>query len=512
MQKNKKYYLLTATIILCGLVFKFFIANLQPLWLDEQYSIFYATQFKSDELLANFSIDVHPGFYYFFLKNILKFTIDKTLLRTITSILPQFLGILLLGWFYFKQKKNKELILTTFILSFNPFFNHLSFQLRNYSLVFLFTIITFIYLQHWLKQRKILFLILTIGSLLMGNMIHYLMYIFSFFTLIFISLKLKALNLKKLLFFLTTTLIIIGQFFTSNGFSSPQQYKHQFEDTGWIALPSLHNIPKVYLTSLGMATDVMNTATNYRWLSSIIFYSTLLVIAFALAKQKPKINSLTQQLLILSLLPILGILLASFLLTFLSHRFFIHQFIPRISLFLPRIQLPFVILFWIFISEMTATHWINIKRKIKNKYIYSFVIILSIYWGVLNYHLNINNHLSSDIRQESIKKLLNNNHNDNLPFYLWPHWMWLEAIDLNQLEEVSAIGKLKKQSEKFEQPFNDSSSFAKCDDLGNSKVYVYASVLITQQKLQSEVIKVLSRCCAEQNQFGSFRSWNCSNN
>ena len=510
MLTNKKYYLLVGLIIILGFFFRILVANSQPLCLDEKYSIFYATQFNYSDLLKNFSSDVHPGFYYSFLKSLLGITNNKTALRTLSSIIPQILGILFLSWFFFKRNKKKEAFLLSFIFAFNPFFNHLSFQLRSYSLIFLITIVVYLLICLWQEERKKIFLFIIFILLLIGNLTHYVMYIFSFFVLVFISLKIKTKKVNKFLFLFLTTLLMLLQFFLYDGFSSYSQYKNQFQDAGWIATPSFYNIPKVYLTSLGMDIDTMNTLYGNVVLPSIVFYSALLFIFVLLIIKKPKISFLSQKFFVLSIAPLLTILFLSYLITLLSHRVFLNQFIPRISLFIPRIQLPFIIILWISIIENLFSYWKTFQHKLKANTIFIVAGILVFYWGLLNFNLNVKD-LCSNSERDSVLQIFQKNQTLSNQFNLWPHWMWIEAIQLNDLKNISALSKQKEQDRKFEQLFIDNSYSLDCSTLQNVEMYSYVGNVVSQQKLQSEVINLLDKCCTKQDEVGLFKSWKCEN-
>ena len=66
--KNKKYYFFLGLIFAIGFLIRILFSLNQPFWLDEKYSVFFATQFSSSELLINFSNDANPGLYYIFVK------------------------------------------------------------------------------------------------------------------------------------------------------------------------------------------------------------------------------------------------------------------------------------------------------------------------------------------------------------------------------------------------------------------------------------------------------------
>lgn len=510
MSKNKKYYLYIGLIIFFGFIFRIFVDIYQPLFLDEKYSIFYATQFNYSDLLKNFSSDAHPGFYYLFLKILLGITNDKAILRVLSSSIFQLFGILLLSYFYLKKNKQKEAFLLSLIFSFNPFLNHLSFQLRSYSLVFLFTIIVYLFVSLWQEKRKSIFLFIIFFLLLIGNLVHYVMYIFSFFVLVFISSRMKTKKMNRFLFVILATLLMIFQFFFFNGCSSSLQYKEQFQEAGWIALPSFSNIPRVYLTSLGMDIDVMNTLSGSIFFPSLFFYFIILLFFVFLIRRKPKLDFFSQKVFVLSVIPLLTILLLSYLIVFLSHRLFFNQFMPRISLFIPRIQLPFVTILWIVFAENSHSIWQYFKCKFKIEIIYFLIGAIIFYWGLLNFELNIKDFYFEDTRIFTSKFFMNECSSNNKNFYVWPHWKWIESVELNRLQDIGLIFEQKNKSEKFGQLFVERNLDLNCSQSKGMYVYVYTGHMVSQEHIRETVLKYLDKCCFQQENIGSFANWECN--
>lgn len=509
MTTNKKYYIWIGLILFLGLFFRLFTSRFQPLCLDEKYSIFYATQFSHNSLLKNFSVDAHPGFYYSLLKNLLYTTNNKIILRFFSSVVPQIIGTLILILFLFRSDKKKDALFLSAIFMFNPFFNHLSFQLRSYSLVFFMTIVAYILVCIWQEKRKAIYLFLLFLILLISNLTHYVMYVFSFFVLTFVSLKMRSKISKKILFLFLTSILLIFQFFFFNNCSSIGQYKEQFQEAGWISLPSFSNIPKVYLTSLGMDVDIMNTARDNLFFSGFIFYLTVGLLAFLFFTRKKKDVSFLQRFFVLSLFPMLTILFLSFFLPFLSHRLFINQLIPRISLFIPRIQLPFVTIFWILVIEKLSCYFDSIQNKKKIGLFMFTLFILFIYWILLNLKLNMQPFCENK-NQETLNAVLDNRRSEN-KLYLWPHWMWIEAIQLGDLSNVSSIFKLKDESEKFEKSLFSENHRLECNLIDHADFYLYTETVFSQDELQKNIGILLDKCCIKKEGVGSFESWDCSN-
>jgi hypothetical protein len=128
MNKNK---LIILGLFLIGLALRLYSAIVQPLWLDEIYSLYFANSYQPLNLIFHLP-DTHPGFYYLLIKIILPLSTNTLLLRTITSIIPSLIGIYLL------YRRLPSLSLLFFVL-LNPFLIHQSWQLRSYGFTIMFS-------------------------------------------------------------------------------------------------------------------------------------------------------------------------------------------------------------------------------------------------------------------------------------------------------------------------------------------------------------------------------------
>lgn len=511
LRKNKKFYLFAVLLILCGVGIRLYFASIQPIWLDEQYSIFFATQFNLHELMSGFSQDVHPGLYYLILKVAMGLSDNLLALRFITAILPQIVGILLVSWFVYRRKNAKQSLLLLAILMINPFFVHLSWQLRNYGWIFLVVSMSYVFLKNWKRTQSKLYLLLLIVTLFIGNMFHYVMVIFFLSTVIYLLTKLQNLSFrKKINLFLITVILLAIQIVGLSGFSSFSQYKYQLQKASWIQQPSAENIPGVYLTSLGFDSNVMNSSQSTPMYIIVSTYVILVFLVFII-KKKVLNKSQAKEVTLLVVLPIVTIFLTSILLPFLSNRLYIHRIIPQLSVFLPRIHLPFVLIFWIIFSQSLINKWNHRSKAWSKAIVLPVLFMVVIYWSWLNQQMNTRFYYSSEKKLSSLQEILEKSQ-DSPKVLLWPHWMWFGTIQPSRLGEIPKILKQQQISEQFEYLFTETKSFS-CQNISQSIVYVYFQELQTQRKLQQQIITQLDNCCSKSSDVNDvFGEWRCEVN
>lgn len=346
--KNK---LLISIIFTIGIGLRLYSALRQPLWLDEIYSLYFANNFSALKLIFQ-PPEAHPGAYYLFLKYLLHISTNLPFLRIISSVIPSLIGIFLI----YRQTHHKFLAA---ILLLNPFFIHMSWQLRMYGLTFMFSallILSFLNSKHPFNHPKFL-LISLLATLFSFSLIIpiFCLYLYLFF------------REKKIIIFLPFFLIIL-EFFITKGFLT---YKKYAEYAAWISSPTFTNIPTAIATTLGFTTDIQNTGYATIFIS-ILFFIIVIPVLYYLSK-------LNKLLLFSFTLPLLVTIIVSFSFPILSQRFFFYHFIPKISLFIPRFLLPLSLYFYLFISKL-----------INKKYYSIILLILITLWIYPNYKLNYN--------------------------------------------------------------------------------------------------------------------------
>jgi hypothetical protein len=344
--KNKLLFFIILSI---GIGLRLYPALKQPLWLDEIYSLYFANNFLPLKLIFNLP-ETHPGTYYLLLKALLNFSTNPFFLRTISSIIPALIGCYLL----YRQTHQKFLIT---ILLLNPFFIHMSWQLRMYGLTFMFAVMLINLFQTPSSVNPKKLLALSLISTLFS---------FSLIIPIFCLYLYLYLRQRKITNFIPFLLVPL-EFFLIKGFST---YKDYAEYASWITPPSILNIPSTILTTLGLATDINNLSSLILFMA-LLFYIVFIPTTYFLSiRNKLFFYAFT--------LPLLITIFISISFPFLSQHLFFYLFIPKISLFIPRFLLPLSVYFYIFLC-----------KSIQKKYQLPILIILIIFWFTPNLKLNL---------------------------------------------------------------------------------------------------------------------------
>jgi hypothetical protein len=504
-RKNLFKLLLFLTIIL-GIFVRLIPLFTQPIWLDEQYSLYFATQYKFKELLLFFSQETHPGTYYLLLKNSLFASKNLFFLRFLTSSVWQLAAIviLIIQANLFKLKKSYIFLVLCFLL-FNPFFVLLSWQLRMYSLAFFFTVTSFTSFELWKRKRERKYLFLLIINLLIGNMTTYSMFFLSFsFGLLITWVYSKLTTKNKLLSSLLIIFILATQFILLSGL----KHKTQFAEANWISSP-FQGVSTLYLTTLGFSDDISNQKNSS--LTQNLFLTVIVFSFFYLYKKtqiKKKYNLLIKEIDYLVIFPIIIILVLSILLPILSHRLFFHKFIPDLSLFLPRTHLPAIILFFIYLAKLLSE---NIK-KINTKFIILGGLTLLISWTYVNYNINYKNHYSSLTSNNFIKQISI----EDKPTIIWPSWIWYKGITTENINNIETIRNNFLKSQQIEDIFWDTNLNYEnkknniCTIIKGQTFFIERKVVKTLEDQQTRIRKIITTCCSEVSpQTKNIENWDC---
>lgn len=301
-----------------GAILSIYPALTQSIWLDEVYSLYFASNFTPSQLLFHLN-DVHPGGYYLFLKLILNLTTNLFLLRLITSTVP----FLLAGYIVFRRKKS---LYPVFFLLFNPFFIHSIWQLRMYGVCLLITvIIADLFFSKTTFVKKAFFSLLAL--------------FFSFNFIIPIAcLSLYSLVIHRQKKTILIIPLIVLSFFVVKG----PNYKAYAEKAAWIRPPSFYNIPSVINTVTGLEIDTQNVYSPNLWYC-LLFYLIFTPLVFYVTRSNPKLAyGFT--------LPLFLTIVISITFPIISQHYFFHLFVPNISIFLPRYLIPIfaILLFEVF--------------------------------------------------------------------------------------------------------------------------------------------------------------------
>jgi len=512
---NKHILPLLTLIAAAGLCVSLFLVHALPLWLDERYSLVFASRLNIGELLYH-SQDVHPGVFYVALKLALNLTNDIYLLRTFLSVLPQWIGCgLLVFWMNKKKLRSEAQLLGAGLIFLNPFIIYSTIHLRMYGLVVLIAATSFLLFRRWYDKQTEWRLATFVFSLLLGNSVSY-----SFF---FISISfctymfLRAVLVKQLPAQRRRSLIVIAvifgafvlEFLMLAGFS----VKRIFESGSWIPLPSLTNVQSLAQTIIGLETNYFLSPTSFG-VYTMLFYVVLIVLFRmywkSLRSNTRTFSELHQMFFAFVMCPTFLLLLVSFTFPILSQRVFFYQFIPKLSLFLPRIFLPIIVfgsvLVAMYLSELRPQK--HVARNLG--LIIGATLLLSIGWAAS--YRNIYSSLRQmEKREAESQRLLSEIQSiggNEQSIYLMPSWFWLRQVSPMNLDRVNDTLTQVLKSEQMEKVLLN--EYGTCAQV-NPGVYVgvegEASASI--QKYYQRGTKLLDVCCLGRGGTHPATFWSC---
>jgi hypothetical protein len=483
--------------LILSISFMFLAAIKQPLWLDEQYSLFFARAYAIPQLLFHFTVDSHPGLYYVYLKSLLLFSHNLVVLRILSSVLPATLGLVSIWWLSTVDQTKKLIWQLTPFFFLNPFIINMTWQLRMYGLVIMLSCFFYVLFARWKTDHQTFSLLLLSGLLILSVWIHYgFILIASAVTALLIFDGQSSKSQRTISLFTTCAVFMIVSL--SSGLATKQKLAH----VAWVTQPTIAAISSTYLTLLGIRGDYFGTHIVPSALDIgvviILFLCLAKIVHFLISSTSSfKKNQALVNLLTLGIIPIGVILVASWILPFLSHQPFFYHFIPNASLFIPRVHLPFLILGGLYVLE-------NIKNKYFTKYLIAFCAALATIWILNNMQFNIfRNHVSPSERQE-LEVILNN----QSQVFLIPSWLWVEKVTPTELSSISNLNYQIIKSEQLEARLTSEAEF--CSLVRNQTVVMKKFI---SQSLNDETAltkKKLSECCREMVESSSFEQWHCS--
>ena len=238
---KKNYIFITLfIIIICGIIFRFKGLTFQSYWRDELYSASFSNPENSLDTVFKLTLnDVHPPLYQFFLWILYQiFGYTEFIGRTFSAVTGS-IGILAI-YFLGKELFNKYVgLYASLLVSTNYFLVFYSQENRSYSLLFLLTVISYIYFTKILRnptKTNILIYWISTTSLLYT---HY----FSFFLVstqvfIFIYYIFYFPERRKSLFFIAVATSII--FVLSLLPLIDYIFIHSDKDKFWIGKPRFY--------------------------------------------------------------------------------------------------------------------------------------------------------------------------------------------------------------------------------------------------------------------------------
>lgn len=498
MKKNHLYWLFFFLIFVIGLAIRIVAIVRQPLWLDEQYSLFFSQSLNPVQFFIS-TPDIHPGLYYFFVKLAVHLSSNVYVLRMFTAFLPSVIGtaILLITCRIWQKFTPLMLMLSFVLLWLNPFLINFSWQLRMYGMLLLMISLVWFFANKWIASsftsRDFIPLLLFI---ILGQATSYVFFLWTFsFVLFLLSQKMKWTHAKKNYHLLIISLFTIIQFC----FQSFGQVKEEFLAASWIQQPNMARIISIIKTIFGFQFDTMLNEASSTWLELLFSLS----IAYIILKLSVYLIE-KRSFIFLVLLPSSIILSLSFLLHFLSQRYFIHQFIPDISLFLPRVFILQYVMLAVLMPKMLARTYAN-----KSLYIIISAFFFSIIW-ITQAMIFWNPIYTSKDQSNQIKII--NNIKDKSELILFPSWSAMELIyNPNQIN--SDFIKIVNQSELFEKKIieyiqNRRIDF-RCEIFVTDTILYKKNAVINKSIRSSEFEKIILGCCKKSDSNNNYVLFEC---
>lgn len=506
--RDKRHFILLALIAVAGLLLSLFLSSNLSIWLDERYSLVFATQLNIWELLYH-SKDVHPGAFYVFLKGLLVITNDLFILRFILSILPQWVGsIAIVVWAYRRKFPTSSQVMLATLLFLNPFIIYSTIHLRMYGMVVLCSALIFVSFFRFLEKHTMSRFLVLVIAMLCANSVSYSFFFVSAGIALYLftqSMKSPKEYLGKTLLF---SLVTASWFWVLAGLS----VKHIFEAGSWIPLPSFTNIQSLIQTIIGFETNYFLAPTQLN-IFTLVFYSLGALMLGYLWKVRwvfQKYSRIQEVGLYLVILPSLFLLSVSILFPILSQRFFFYQFIPKLSVFLPRVFLPIVIFSSVLVAELLPKLFSQ-RSSLYQKNILSLIGSIVVIGWTMSY-LGIYSSLRTmNIEEQQSQALVTDiNSLVQQPIFVLPSWIWLREVHSSDLPHINAV--VSKLNESKAQENLLTSGTAACAQLQmGTYVFVKDEIALTIDSYYEQAASVLDRCCTPLSSTSSVRYWSCKN-
>ena len=185
-----KKYITIVGIVILGLILRLiFINKPDGLWNDEYVSWMIATIPFGHNFIEAVKSQCHMPFYYLYLKFFMALFGKSDILLRLTSV---FAGILSIIAMYFtgKEKDEKTGLYCAGFSAISSFLIYYSQEVRLYQILFLFSALSLLYTIKTIKQpNKLNFSLYALFNFLI-LFTHTIGFVFVFFNLIFLSIKL----------------------------------------------------------------------------------------------------------------------------------------------------------------------------------------------------------------------------------------------------------------------------------------------------------------------------------
>lgn len=224
-------------IIVLGFILRvLYINKPDGLWNDEYISWMISAKPIFDGFWSGIKSQCHMPFYYLYLKFFMSLFGQSDLVLRLTSVLSGILSIIAM-YFTGLEKDKKTGLIAALFTAISSFLIYYSQEVRLYSLLFLFSALSLLFTIRLTKNTNLKNLILLIISNLLIIFTHTIGFVYIFFNMLYISLRLFK-EYKKAIIKLWITagaagilaIPLIMKIFTTNSFS---QWWSSFSISNW---------------------------------------------------------------------------------------------------------------------------------------------------------------------------------------------------------------------------------------------------------------------------------------
>lgn len=224
-------------ITVLGIILRvLYINKPDGLWNDEYISWMISSQPLFDGFWAGIKSQCHMPFYYLYLKLFMSLFGQSDLVLRFTSVFSGILSIIVL-YFTGLEKDKKTGLIAALLTAISSFLIYYSQEVRLYSLLFLFSALSLLFTIRLTKNTNLKNLILLVISNLLIIFTHTIGFVYVFFNLVYLSLKLYK-EYKKFIIKLWASAAVLGilaiplivRIFTTNSFS---QWWSSFSISNW---------------------------------------------------------------------------------------------------------------------------------------------------------------------------------------------------------------------------------------------------------------------------------------
>lgn len=186
----EKHALGIFVITLLGLILRvLYINKPDGLWNDEYISWMIASRPMLDGFWAGIKSQCHMPVYYLYLKSFMAMFGQSDLLLRLTSVLCGTLSIIAM-YFTGLEKDRKTGLIAALFTAISSFLIYYSQEVRFYSLLFLFSVLSLLFTIKLVKKTNLTNLICLVISNLLVIFTHTIGFVYVFFNLVYLSIKL----------------------------------------------------------------------------------------------------------------------------------------------------------------------------------------------------------------------------------------------------------------------------------------------------------------------------------